>query len=146
VRQRAYARNLGMGYVYTPQMVVQGMAHTTGSNKDTVENLINDLRGAKRLDVEVTHADEALNIKIPGGTFDNEDARILVAAFDSKHVTDVQRGENAGRDLAYFNVVRDMVDIGVWSGDALLLKVTEQQIEMTGRILGAAKIMFPPQS
>ena len=160
VRQRAYARNLGMGYVYTPQMVVQGMAHTTGSNKDTVENLINDLRGAKRLDVEVTHAGDALNIKIPGGTFDNEDARILVAAFDSKHVTDVQRGENAGRDLAYYNVVRDMVDIGVWSGDALSLKVTEQQIEMTGRngcavlvqstkigrILGAAKVMFPPQS
>jgi len=32
-RQRHYARKLGMGYVYTPQMVVQGMSHTTGSNQ-----------------------------------------------------------------------------------------------------------------
>ncbi len=159
-RQRAYARHLGMGYVYTPQMVVQGMAHTTGSNRNTVENLIRDLRGAKRLDVQATHAGKNLAISVPGGTFEDDTARIVVAAFDSKHVTEVQRGENAGRDLAYYNVVRDMVEVGTWSGDAVSLEVTEQQIQMagrngcavlvqstkTGRILGAAKIIFQPHS
>lgn len=160
VRQRAYARNLGMGYVYTPQMVVQGMAHTTGSRRDDIEDLIRDLQGAKRLDVTATYNGEAIDITIPGGTFEDETARILVASFDAKHVTNVQRGENAGRDLAYYNVVRDMVDVGIWSGDALSLEVTEQKIQMdghngcavlvqstkTGRILGAAKIIFQPES
>ncbi len=159
-RQRQYAGKLGMGYVYTPQMVIQGMSHTTGSNKDDVERLIRDTLGAKRLHVDVKHSDKGLQIDIPGGTFEGEQARIYVAAYDKRHENDVTRGENSGRKLAHYNVVRDMTSIGTWSGDPVSLMVTEKDIEMaghdgcailvqsinTGRILGAAKIELMPQS
>ncbi|WNJ99739.1 DUF1223 domain-containing protein [Thalassospiraceae bacterium LMO-JJ14] len=159
-RQRAYAKNLGMGYVYTPQMVVQGMAHTTGSNKGAVERLISDVRGAKRLGVSIKHADGGLRIDIPEGVFDGETARIYVAAYDARHENDVTRGENSGHKLAHYNVVRDMVEIGSWSGDAVTMTVTDQTIEMAGRdgcavlvqsvkngrILGAARIGLTPHS
>ncbi len=159
-RQRQYAGKLGMGYVYTPQMVVQGMSHTTGSDQRAVEKLISDTHGAKRLDVDVNHSTNGLQIDIPGGTFDGDEANIFVAAFDAHHENDVTRGENSGRKLAHYNVVRDMVQIGTWSGDAVSLKVTENDIEMaghdgcailvqsvkTGRILGAAQIKLAPHS
>lgn len=159
-RQRAYARDLGMGYVYTPQMVVQGMAHTTGSNRGAVENLIRDLKGAKRLDISIKHGDGGLVLDIPGGTFDDEDARIFIATYDAKHENDVSRGENAGHKLAHYNVVREMTEIGTWSGEAIAMTVTEKMIKMTGhdgcavlvqstkngRILGAAKIGLAPKS
>lgn len=157
-RQRAYARDLGMGYVYTPQMVIQGMAHTTGSNRDSVERLIRDLRGAKRLDIAIRQADGGFKIDIPGGTFEDETGRILIAAYDAKHENDVSRGENSGRTLAHYNVVRDLVEVGSWNGKPVSLTVTEKMVEMaghdgcavlvqsvdSGRILGAAKIGLTP--
>lgn len=157
-RQRNYARNLGMGYVYTPQMVVQGMAHTTGSNKDSVERLIRDLKGAKRLDIKITQADEGFKLDIPGDTFENETARILLAAYDAMHENNVGRGENSGRTLAHHNVVRDMAEVGSWAGQPVSMVVTGKMIDMkgrdgcavlvqsvkSGRILGAAKVGLTP--
>ena len=159
-RQRWYARKLGMGYVYTPQMVVQGMAHTTGSNRGNVERLIRDLHGAKRLDVQIHHADGGLKVDIAGGIFEGETARIFIAAYDAKHENNVSRGENTGRTLAHYNVVRDMVKIGTWSGKPVSMTVNSETIQMagrdgcavlvqspeTGRILGAAKIGLMPDS
>lgn len=158
-RQRNYAKNLGMGYVYTPQMVVQGMAHTTGSDRAAVTNLIRDLRGAKRLDVKITRDGSGLRIDVPGGLFD-ETARIIVASYDKKHENDVSRGENTGRTLAHYNVVRDIAEVGAWSGDETTVTVTEQDLQLAGRdgcavlvqstrngrILGAAKIALAPQT
>lgn len=158
-RQRAYARNLGMGYVYTPQMVVQGMAHTTGSDRRAVGTLIHDLAGAKRLDVKLTRVAGGLKIDVPGGLFDDETARIVVAAYDSRHANDVRRGENAGTTLSHYNVVRAISDVGAWSGEAVSLSIADKDLEMAGhdgcavlvqstrngRILGAAKVALVPQ-
>lgn len=157
-RQRAYARNLGMGYVYTPQMIIQGMAHTTGSNQESVETLIRDLKGAKRLDVQLGLAEKGIKLDISGGTFDDETGRILITTYDAKHENDVRRGENSGRTLAHYNVVRDMAEVGVWKGEKLSMLLTDKMIEMkghdgcavliqsakSGRILGAAKIDLTP--
>lgn len=158
-RQRSYARNLGMGYVYTPQMVIQGMTHTTGSNASDVEKLIRNLQGAKRLDVDITPVAGGLKVDIPGGTFDGEEAHIIAVAYDSKHENDVTRGENSGHKLAHYNVVRAVTDVGVWSGEPMSMTITEQDLKMAGhngfavlvqsshngRILGAAKIGLMPQ-
>lgn len=150
-RQRKYAGHLGMGYIYTPQLVVQGMAHSAHGSE--ASDLVRDLRGAKRVDVQVSHVEGGLKIDIPGGTFD-ESARVIVAAYDAKHDTEIKRGENSGKTLSNYNVVRDMARVGRWSGKAASYTVTEEQLKMagrdgcavllqstkTGRILGAAKI------
>lgn len=151
-RQRKYAGHLGMGYIYTPQLVVQGMAHSAHGSE--ASNLVRDLRGAKRVDVNLTHVDGGLKVDIPDGPFENETARVLVVAYDSKHDTKIDRGENSGKTLSYYNVVREMARVGRWSGKAKSFTVTEEQLKMagrdgcavliqstkTGRILGAAKI------
>ncbi len=152
-RQRAYAKHLGMRYVYTPQMVVQGMAHATGSDRHSVSGLIEDLEGLKRLDVAMTSDSKGLSINVSGGTFD-EEARVIAVAFDAQHETDIRRGENAGKKLSYYNVVRDWLDVATWNGKPLKVDVARDQISIggrdgaavlvqskeSGRILGAARI------
>ena len=39
-RQKAYAKALGTGNVYTPQIVINGVAETIGSNKSEIEKAI----------------------------------------------------------------------------------------------------------
>lgn len=159
MRQRDYARNLGMGYVYTPQMVVQGMAHTTGSNRKSVEQLIQDVEGAKRLDITISLAADGLQLDIPGGTFEGETAKILVAAYDKHDENNVTRGENSGHMLEHYNVVREMTEIGTWTGEPVSMVVTDEMVKMAGRngcavlvqstrngrILGAARIGLTPE-
>ena len=159
-RQRLYARAMGIGYVYTPQMVVQGMAHATGSSTGAIEKLIHDLKGAKRLDVAAKVSGGKIMIDVPAGDFDGQSADVLVAAFVSRHDTDVKRGENAGHVLSYYNVVRDIAAAGRWTGAAASFEIAAADIALdqydgavvlvqstrTGRIFGAARIALKPQS
>lgn len=151
-RQRKYAGHLGMGYIYTPQLVVQGMAHSAHGTE--ASKLVKDLRGAKRVDVSMSHVDGGLKIDIPDGPFSGETARVIVVAYDKEHQTEITRGENAGKTLSYHNVVQDMARVGRWSGSAKSFTITDKELKMagrdgcavlvqstiSGRILGAAKI------
>jgi hypothetical protein len=41
---------------------------------------------------------------------------VLLIGFDHEHTTKIGRGENGGRTLAEFNVVRSIRPVGEWSG------------------------------
>lgn len=153
-RQRVYARKMGSSYVYTPQAVVQGMAHATGSSRREIDKLIDDLKGAKRVEIAAVRTGDAVRIDIPGDVFADEQAVVYVCAVDAKHETQIRRGENAGNTYAYFNVVRDMTEVGTWNGAAARIEVPDGAVSLdghdkaavlvqsskTGRILGAAWI------
>ena len=152
-RQRAYASKLGMRYVYTPQMIVQGAAHSTGSDRGKVLALIAKAKKNERVAVKISRAEDGIRIKIAGADT-TEEAAVWLAVFDNKHETRIRRGENGGRTLSYYNVVRGMKRIGTWSGKPL--DIPTRNIDMstenrdgcavilqslsTGRILGAAKL------
>jgi hypothetical protein len=150
-RQRAYARQFGLGYVYTPQMVVNGRSQMTGSNRPAVLHGIDQAKGAPGLAIELKRDGNTLTASLPQGDADG-DAAVYAVLFDNEHVTDVRRGENRGRKLAYSNVVRDMERVATWRGAALTLPLDRLptdgrdacavivQSERTGRILGSAVI------
>ena len=46
-------------------------------------------------------------MRVGDGTPLPEGATVWLAIFDRKHTTKIERGENAGRELSYYNVVRD---------------------------------------
>ena len=151
-RQRVYARKMGLRYVYTPQMVVQGRSHATGSDRDTIERLIREAAALPRQPVEVETGTDGVTIVVPEGET-RERVTVWLAAFDDRHDVEVRRGENAGRTLSYHNVVREMRRLGEWDGKAVRFPVdaTEMQTEgydgcavllqgaESGRILGAAR-------
>ena len=152
-RQRRYARTLGRRYVYTPQMVIQGAFDSTGSDRAKVLGKIAEAKKLDRLAVKVSRAGGGLRITVPAGDI-RDRATVWLAVFDRRHDTEIKRGENSGSTLCYYNVVRGMTQIGVWTGQPLdiVTKAADMQAQgrdscavivqslKTGRILGAARL------
>ncbi len=149
-RQRAYARRFGLGYVYTPQMVVDGHIQATGSNRRAVLAGIERSKSEPGLDFAIARNGTGASVALPAGTA--EPATVYALLIDRRHETDVRRGENGGRKLAHSNVVRAMKRIATWNGEAMTVDLplaemgTEGrdlcavivQSDRDGRILGAA--------
>ncbi len=151
-RQRDYARNLGLRHVYTPQMVINGKTEAVGSKKRTVLNLITEEAKSPKVDIQLSSQGDNLTVSIGRAVqSDKALANILLVVFDRKKETMIKRGENAGRKLAYFNVVQSFESIGNWRGDIQEIKLSKTSLAQhgngfaillqqaaTGTILGAA--------
>lgn len=154
-RQRDYAETLGQRYVYTPQMVVDGMSHATGSRVGDVERLIAARRQAPKVPVRlVGQPGRMLNVSI-GSAEAAGPADVWFVTFQLSHSTDVARGENGGRRLTNYNIVRSVRRLGGWDGSAMAFTVALGEVredgcavlvqaEGQGEILGAATEILPP--
>jgi hypothetical protein len=154
-RQRAYASGLGSRYVYTPQMVVDGVDHATGSRVADVERLIAARRSAAKVPVRLTRADRrTLHVSIGAADVDSP-ADVWFVTYLRRESTDVARGENRGRRLTDYNIVRHVKRIGGWDGSATAYTVPLGEVEGDscavlvqaagqGAILGAAKETLAP--
>ena len=151
--RRAYAPSRRQGYVYAPNMVIQGAYQGTGSDRAKVLASIEKAAKAKRVPVTIERKRGKIQVAIPAAHTTDE-AAVWLALFDRRHETAIRRGENGGRTLRYYNVVRKMVRIGTWTGQEMKIPagITSEmaagrdgcgvilQSLKTGRILGAAKI------
>ena len=159
-RQRDYARQFKRGYVYTPQMVIDGQAEIVGSRTGQVDRAIAHA-GARKDKIAVRlvkGADGKVRAMLPARAADAqaEPATVWMALIDRAHTTKIRRGENGGKALTYTHVVRTLRKVGAWRGGeaSLELPVTETipgrrdgcvvlvQSDKTGRILGAALMPF----
>ncbi|MCC7045379.1 MAG: DUF1223 domain-containing protein [Alphaproteobacteria bacterium] len=153
-RQRRYNQRLGRGYVYTPQMVVDGIAEAVGSDRAAVERAVATARATPGPRVAVRVAATAkglLRVDLPQSD-SNVLCDVFLIGFDPLHMTKVLRGENGGRTLNNYNVVRDFQHVGFWSGQAATIDLPKLdigtmrswavivQVEDSGAILGAARI------
>jgi hypothetical protein len=135
-RQKAYAAASGKGQVYTPQAIVNGLADAVGSDLGAIEQA--ERETAKRggvLSVPLSVVEQAGKINISVGAADSVSPRaagVYLLALASSRTVAVQRGENAGSTLTYFNVVRAMTKIGDWSGAAMNLEADLAQTHVDG--------------
>ena len=157
-RQRRYSRRFGRRYVYTPQMVIQGMAEEIGSDRSKVLKRIGEAAKVKRVPVRLGHgADrDTITISIPPAATDGDvdDVVVWLVVYDRNHETAVKRGENRGRTMRNFNVVRGLRRVARWRGEALeteasLAEFAEAkgdacavllQSRRSGHIVGAARL------
>jgi hypothetical protein len=120
-RQRAYARVLKQRYVYTPEMVVEGIGHETGREPAPIERLLADAqrRASKRATPELSRSGNGpLTIKLAAFDLAGKSADVTLAVYDRRHDTPINSGENQGRSLANFNIVRHFELVSRWSGAA----------------------------
>lgn len=118
-RQRVYARTLRQRYVYTPEMVVDGRAHDPGVTDGKIDDLLAAARrqSPSRTTPELVRAsDGALTIRLAAAKLESGPADVVVFAYDRRHTTPIERGENDGRRLENFNVVRHFEIVGPWDG------------------------------
>lgn len=140
-RQRAYARVLRQRYVYTPEMVVDGIGHDTGRERAGIERLLAEAqrRSPKRATPELSRSQSgALTVKLAAFPLEGTPADVTLAIYDRRHSTPVDSGENRGRMLDNFNIVRRLDVLSRWDGTAASWTVGDAGLQ-PGR--GAAVIV-----
>jgi hypothetical protein len=122
-RQMDYAHARGDMDVYTPQMVVNGAAHAVGSNRSACDAAIRVAQKAQLL--EVTSSKDEMSIVMPnaGGV-----ATLWALTYTPSISVKIERGENAGKTIAYQNVARHLEKVANWDGKATVLKVPRKGI------------------
>ena len=160
-RQRSYSGQFKRGYVYTPQMIVQGAFDATGSDRSVVENAILEAKHFENVDISIERVKDG-GMVIAIGNRKGSSAGVWLAFFDGVHVTKVKRGENRGRTVKNYNVVRSLDRIGDWQGDAISIPVSKEQMSREGKgrdgcavflqadekgpILGVAELNLTPRN
>jgi len=155
-RQRDYAHQLSLRYVYTPQMVVEGQFDVVGFRRGEIFDAI-EKAAAAQVGPVMTIDTASGRLTVPAGAAPAEGATLWLALYDSEHTTDVPRGENAGSTLSHYNVVRELRPLGTWKGEALEVALDLSgaddndgcaillQTGTTGPILSALAMTLPTQ-
>lgn len=120
-RQRAYARVLKQRYVYTPEMVVDGIVHESGVTQRSVDDMLAaaQRRSARRATPQLVRMmGKPLAITLAAFEVEGPPADVILAVYDPRHSTPVPRGENTGHTLENYNVVRRLETVGRWDGSA----------------------------
>ena len=136
-RQRAYAAERGDGLVYTPQIVVNGRQHAVGSRRNEIERAIAATQRtfeSNRIPVSLSQSGAGLTVEFgnaPAGAAISE-ATIWLAVVTKAGKVNVRRGENGGRELVYYSVVRDLKPLGKWAGGPLQLAIPGTEMAADG--------------
>ena len=155
-RQQEYASRFSRGGVYTPQLVVDGRFGFVGSDGPEAVSAIEKAIREPKISVTIGHVTRAGNqvaahIELPASAQSPKRGKavLYVAIADTKVESHVTRGENGGHTLPYKHVVREMVLLGEWQGEAATFPVSGGdsslaeaalvQAHGAGPILAAAK-------
>ena len=161
-RQRTYAKNFGIGPVYTPQVVVNGTAQALGSSAQEIDHAIETSAAAAakqslRVPVAFWNYGDSVIIETGGAPAGAEikDATIWLAVVQKSIEVPVRGGENSGQTLTYTNIVHELTPVGLWNGKPSTIRLamtsvmrpeTEDLVVLiqeanTGPIIGAARLM-----
>ncbi len=157
-RQRDYAARRSDGHVYTPQVVVNGRDQMVGSDRQAV--LASLARERARdptglIPLALTSSEREVRIDIAAAPRQGlrQEATVWVVSLAPQVIVEIRRGENAGRTIAYTNVVRKIIPAGMWHGRDVRLSLPKPaimgeattcvallQADGTGPILGASAL------
>lgn len=147
-RQRHYNQQplKGKKGVYTPQMIVNGSVAQVGSSRSAVKKALDKAEALLQLETSVEN--NRVDVAISGHSAAK--AQVWLAIFDRKQVTEVTRGENHGKELHNYHVVRELKPVADWrdGGGSVSIDVPELadanvgcavfvQDSGNGKILGA---------
>ncbi|MEM8811121.1 MAG: DUF1223 domain-containing protein [Pseudomonadota bacterium] len=134
-RQYAYAKRRGDRSVYTPQVIINGREHAVGSDRRAIMKSIKEQAdasgGALTVDVNLDVSGESVRVTLGDAVKKVPKARVWLVFYNSQETVAIGRGENRGTTITYTNIVRDMVSLGTWQGDALTFE--KARADLTGK-------------
>jgi hypothetical protein len=159
-RQKAYSQMRGDREVYTPQVVVNGSVHVIGSDRAGIESAIGSTRKADSVmsvPVTMTLAGKQITVSVAASSKGPAamHGEVWICSIAKVIPISIGRGENSGRELTYYNVVRNLLKVGDWNGssgswtvplenisrdgvDAAVVYVQDGNRDKPGAMLGAA--------
>ena len=112
-RQSSYAKRLH-DEVYTPALVVNGSRMVVGSDAGAIRAAIG-VAGAPAVPVSLSRTEDGVAAETgPAG----QSVTAVLATYDPQRTTSVRAGENGGRQLVEYRVVREATSLGTWDGAA----------------------------
>jgi hypothetical protein len=158
-RQKAYSHVRGDRDVYTPQVVVNGSAKVIGSDRAGIETAIKDTEkaaGVMSVPVSLSLSGKQINVSVAASKASSvARGEVWICSISKAVPISIGRGENRGREITYYNVVRSLLKVGDWNGnsgswtvplenisregvDAAVVYVQDGNRDKPGPMLGAA--------
>jgi hypothetical protein len=158
-RQKAYSQMRGDRDVYTPQVIVNGSANVIGSDRAAIDSAIQRTQkgaGVMSVPVTMTLSGKQINVSVAASKAANPGhGEVWICSVSKAVPISIGRGENRGREVTYYNVVRNLLKVGDWNGssgswsvplenisrdgvDAAVVYVQDGNREKPGPMLGAA--------
>jgi hypothetical protein len=157
-RQKAYSHMRGDRDVYTPQVIVNGSANVIGSDRSAIDSAIQTTQkaGVMSVPVTMTISGKQINVSVAASKSPTSaHGEIWICSVSKSVPISIARGENRGREVTYYNVVRNILKVGDWNGnsgswtvplenisrdgvDAAVVYVQDGNREKPGPMLGAA--------
>jgi hypothetical protein len=137
-RQKAYSRMRGDRDVYTPQAIVNGSVHVLGSDLAGIENAIGVTgkeNGVMSIPVTLSQSGKQITVSVAASNNKSPVAvhgEVWICSISKAIPISISRGENRGKDLTYYNVVRNLVKLGDWNGNAGSWSVPLDNVEHDG--------------
>ena len=155
-RQYDYAKARGDMDVYTPQMICDGKSHFVGSNEAVILAEIDRDRAARAqnwVPMAIERRGDEFVVTAEAAESGGRSGTVWLMSVMPRVRVEVERGENAGQTLTYYNVVRNITPGGMWHGEKLSLNlpvngvfkdcctacVALLQVGSVGPIIGAAR-------
>ncbi|WP_179300222.1 DUF1223 domain-containing protein [Pseudothioclava arenosa] len=118
-RQKAYAYAAGERTIYTPQMIVEGGEALVGPQADTLEALIRKGKdAADPVGIAVSGAAGKYEIEIWSDNPLDQPTVVQIVRYAPEARVKILRGENAGIEMDYANVVTSWHAVAQWDGKA----------------------------
>jgi hypothetical protein len=155
-RQRAYAAMRSDRQVYTPQVVINGMAHAVGSDRAAIDAAMVKTAGKPdclSVSISVVKSASGHTVSLPAAQ--GSSGHVWVMPVVGQRTVQIGRGENTGRTVTYVNVVRNLARVGAWNGEAQQIDIPASAIpaeaeaivvllqsgsdKKAGTVLGAAR-------
>jgi hypothetical protein len=114
-RQRAYASALHLSSVYTPQVVIDGRDDYVGSDRVRIDRALARSRAGVAVSVSVATDEVSIDLAAQPGVSPSD---VVLVAYQRSAISPIGRGENAGRTIQEFNIVRELRRLGRWEGQS----------------------------
>ena len=115
-RQARYRDRMGSRVLFTPQLIIDGLQSVPAARRKMVEAAIDEAaRTPHAARIEIGREDGMLHADISASTH-QEPSTLWVASYDKAAPVEIERGENAGRQFTYRNVVEKLLKVGPWQG------------------------------
>ncbi len=121
-RQKAYAAMAGRRSVYTPQMIINGGDSIVGARgMELADTIMRHSELPKLIDLTVSRTGDKVTIRATALTETTPgDMIVQLVRYTPIRNVKIMRGENAGHDMTYANVVHVLDIVAEWDGQNTL--------------------------
>lgn len=133
-RQRAYIRKWQRNSLFTPQVIVNGIADGSGAGgKDEVAEIVQRARAAQAgLGGHVYVDANDTDVRIDSDQQEVESHDIVLVVYKSEDdKVKIKKGPNKGKKLNHRNVVLNVIKIGEWRGGNITVPLPQPKSSMS---------------